>query len=169
MKKIESLDVSVAILAGVSCLFMFLSIPVWALFVGWAWYFALGSRPELIKKCIPPLIAGNVLAAVTFLLIDLFGKAMPSMPATIIAVVITVFLLMMTLKLPGFGLSLISFNAYSCLFVGYGAGEYMVISGMPPLLNAMIWVGIGNFIGVIFGWFSILVTQAGKKNADTAG
>ena len=48
MKKLTSLDFSVAILAGVSCLFMYIDVPVWALFVGWAWYFALGSKPELI-------------------------------------------------------------------------------------------------------------------------
>ncbi len=163
MKKIEALDVSVAVLAGVSCLFMYLSVPVWALFVGWAWYFALGASADLIQKSVLPLITGSVLAAAAFLLIDALGSVMPSMPATIIAVIITVFLLMLTLKIPACGISLISFNAYSCLFVGYGAGEYMAIEGLPPLLNAMLWIGGANFIGVLFGWLSIAVTGAGKK------
>ena len=166
MKKLTSLDFSVAILAGVSCLFMYIDVPVWALFVGWAWYFALGSKPELIGKSIPPLIAGSVLAAAAFELIDLFGKFMPSMPATIIAVVITVFLLMLTLKIPAMSLSLISFNAYSCLFVGYANGTYMHFDGIPALLNAAIYIALANFIGGLFGYISIKITTVfDKKNA----
>lgn len=162
MKKLTSLDFSVAILAGVSCLFMYIDVPVWALFVGWAWYFALGATPDLIKKSIFPLITGAVLAVVAFILIDVFAGFMPSMAATIASVVITVFALMLTLKVPILNISLISFNAYSCMFVGYGAGSFMTIEGMPVLLNALIFIAGANFIGVLFGFISIKVTELFK-------
>jgi hypothetical protein len=164
MKKIGALDVSVAALAAVSCLFIYIQVPVWGIFVGWAWYFALGATPDLIKKGILPLLAGAALAVAAFLLIDLFSLAMESMPATIISVFITVFLLMLTLKIPVLNMSLISFNGYSCIFVGYAAGAFLPIAGMPSLLNALIWVAGANFIGLLFGWLSIAITKIGKKN-----
>lgn len=152
MKKIEALDVSVAVLAAVSCLFMYIKVPVWALFIGWAWYFTLGATPDLIAKGIPPMITGSVLAILAFVLINIFTGFMPAMAATIVSVFITVFLLMISLKISALNISLMSFNAYSCMFIGYGAGAYMTIKGMPALLNAAIWITGANFIGLIFGW-----------------
>lgn len=163
MKKIEALDVSVAVLAAISCIFMYLKVPVWALFIGWAWYFNLGAAPELIKKGILPMITGSVLAVLAFIIINLFSGFMPAMAATTISVLITVFLLMISLKIPSLNISLISFNAYSCMFVGYGAGSYMVINSMPPLLNAVIWITGANFLGLIFGWLSIKLTTLGNN------
>lgn len=162
MKKIEKLDVSVAILAALSCLFIYINVPVWALFIGWAWYFVLGATPDLIKKGILPMLAGSVLAVLAFILINVFVLFMPSMAATMLSVGITVFLLMVTLKFPALNISLISFNAYSCMFVGYGAGAYLVINGMPTLLNAAIWITGANFLGLIFGWLSIKCATIGK-------
>jgi hypothetical protein len=43
------------------------------------------------------MITGSVLAVAAFLLIDLFSGFMPSMAAIIIAVIITVFALMLSL------------------------------------------------------------------------
>ncbi|WP_238727245.1 DUF1097 domain-containing protein [Diplocloster modestus] len=169
MKKLTSLDFSVAILAGISCLFMYLSVPVWALFIGWAWYFTLGASADLIAKSIVPILTGAVLAVLAFVLIDAFGAFMPSMAATIAAVIITVFVLMLTLKIPACNPSLVSFNAYSCIFVGYGAGEYMSIDGMPPLINALIWIAGANFIGMLFGYASVKVTQIFKSSKQMGG
>lgn len=163
MKKIERLDVSVGVLAAISCLFMYINVPVWALFIGWAWYFTLGATPDLIKKGILPMITGSVLACLTFVLIDIFVGFMPSMAATMLSVFITVFMLMLSLKIPALNISLASFNAYSCMFVGFGAGSYMTINGMPLLLNAAIWITGANFLGLIFGWLSIACTTIAKK------
>ncbi|KNZ40194.1 DUF1097 domain-containing protein [Acetobacterium bakii] len=163
MKKIGLLDISVAVLAALSCLLMVINIPVWALFIGWAWYFALGATPDLIKKGILPMLVGSVLAIGAFVLINMFALFMPALAATMLSVLITVFLLMLTLKIPALNISLISFNAYSCMFVGYGAGAYLAISGMPPLLNAAIWITGANFLGLIFGWLSIKCSSIGQK------
>ncbi len=163
MKKIGALDISVAVLAAISCLAMYLNIPVWALFIGWAWYFTLGATTDLIKKAVLPMIAGSVLAILAFVLINVFAGLMPSMAATMLSVLITVFLLMVTLKVPALNISLVSFNAYSCMFVGYGAKSYLEIQGMPDLLNAAIWVTGANFLGLIFGWMSIKCMSLRKK------
>jgi hypothetical protein len=164
--KLTALDFSVPILAAVSCLLMFLDIPVWALFIGWAWYFALGATPDLITKGILPLITGSSLAVLAFVLIDVFAGIMPEMPAIMLAVFISVFLLMLTLKVPMLNKSLVSFNGYSCIFVGFVAGTFMEIGAMPALLNAAIWITGANFIGLLFGWMSVTVTQIGKKNEN---
>lgn len=162
--KLEKLDFSVAILAALSCILMAAQIPVWAVFIGWAWYFALGADPSLLKKGIAPLIAGSVLAFVAFLFIDLFTAAgLPWLLPTIIAVLITVFLLMLTLKIPILNYSLISFNAYSCVFVGFSTGTFYTISGMPTGLNAFIWITGANFLGLVFGWMSIRLSASRKK------
>lgn len=163
MKKIEAIDVSVAVLAAISCLAIYLSIPVWSLFIGWAWYFTLGAEPVLIKKAFWPMITGSVLAVAAFILIKVFSGFMPAMAATMLSVFITVFMLMLSLKIPALNISLASFNAFSCMFVGYGAQSYMVIQGMPSLLNAAIWITGANFLGLIFGWLSIKLTTLGQK------
>ncbi|MDR0850925.1 MAG: DUF1097 domain-containing protein [Clostridiales Family XIII bacterium] len=163
--KLQKLDFSVAILAGVSCFLMYIDVPVWAVFIGWAWYFTLGATPDLIKKGILPAITGSVLAIVAFLLIDLFSGFMPGMAATILSVIISVFLLMLTLKVPILNISLVSFNAYSCMFVGYAAGTFMPIDGLPGTLNAAIWITGANIIGLLFGWASIFLSSLGKKKS----
>lgn len=105
MKKIGVLDISVAVLAALSCLLMVINIPVWALFIGWAWYFVLGATPDLIKKGILPMLTGSVLAIGAFLLINVFALFMPALAATMLSVLITVFLLMLSLKIPALNIS----------------------------------------------------------------
>ncbi|MDR0627486.1 MAG: DUF1097 domain-containing protein [Bifidobacteriaceae bacterium] len=173
--KIEKLDVSVAVLAALSCLFMVsdLQIPVWAVFIGWAWYFTLGAKPELIKQGVLPALTGGALAVAAFLLIELFANlGLPWLWPTMIAVLITVFALMLTLKVPVLNHSLMSFNAYSCVFVGTGAVAFLPLeslsgSSFGVYVNAFVWIVGGNLIGLIFGWLSIKVTTLGAKSATT--
>jgi hypothetical protein len=86
--------------------------------------------------------------------------------AVIIPVVITVFLLMLTLKIPGLNVSLVSFNAYSCFFVGFAAGTYRPIPGFETHLNALVWVTGANIAGLLFVWASIKLSQIGTKSAS---
>jgi hypothetical protein len=170
--RIEKLDVSVALLAGASCLLMYMDIPVWAVFIGWAWYFSLGATPDLIGKSIPSAVCGAVLAVAAYLLIDVMNGLITEkhpelwIVAVIIPVILTVFLLMLTLKIPGLNVSLVSFNAYSCFFVGFAAGTYMPIPGFETHVNAIIWVTGGNIVGLLFGWASIKLSQIGKRSAS---
>lgn len=153
---INKLDLSVAILAGVSCLVTLVGFPVWALFIGWAWYFALASGSAPFKAAIPPMFAGSLLAVAAIVVIDLLAPGLGVLLSMIISVVITVFLLMLTLKLPGFGASLVSFNAYSCMFAGYYAGSFPAQgSYFAGFIVAIVWITGANFLGLVFGWASI--------------
>jgi hypothetical protein len=173
--RIEKLDVSVALLAGVSCLLMYLDVPVWGVFIGWAWYFTLGATSVQIAKCILPAICGGALAMLAYLLIDVFnGLITDKNPdlwiiAVIIPVIITVFLLMLSLKIPHLGVSLASFNAYSCFFVGFAAETFKPVSGFEVHMNALVWVVGANIIGLLFGWASIKLSQLGKKPPTEQG
>jgi hypothetical protein len=159
--RVENLDVSVALLAGVSCLFMYIDVPVWGIFIGWAWYFTLGAVPEQIAKCLLPAVCGGALAVLAYLLIDVFNGLITAknpdlwIIAVIIPVIITVFLLMLSLKIPRLNVSLVSFNAYSCFFVGFAAETFKPVSGMEVHVNALLWVVGANIIGMLFGWASI--------------
>ncbi|MDR3295217.1 MAG: DUF1097 domain-containing protein [Clostridiales Family XIII bacterium] len=165
MKKVNGLDVSVAVLAGVSCLGSLFGLPIWALFIGWAWYFAIVASGAVFKTAFPPMIAGSVLAVVAIVLIDQFAAVMPALPAMMLAVLISVFCLMLTVKIPGFGYSLVSFNAYSCMFAGYYAGNFPADlaagSYWGGLGLAILWITGANFIGLIFGLASIALSKLG--------
>jgi hypothetical protein len=59
-----------------------------------------------------------------------------------------------------FGESLPSFNAYSCLFVGYYAGTFPQLASGGPfdimnVLTAVLWIGLSNVVGLVFGFVSI--------------
>lgn len=165
--KINSLDWSVAILAGLSCLGSLFGLPIWALFIGWAWYFTLGATKAGFKEATPPMVAGSLLAVVAIVLIDVFAGLMPVLPAMMLSVLITVFLLMLTLKIPGLGCSLASFNAYSCMFAGYYAGTFPAQDQYAVgLAYAVLWITGANFLGLVFGYLSIFFSQLGKKPAE---
>lgn len=164
--KITALDISVTLLAGLACLLYFIhpDAPVWALFIGWAWYFALGSKPENVKKSIPPILVGAALAIVAFVMIAMLNATgMNGNISISIAVMVTVFILMMTLKVKACSISLISFNAYSCIFVAFTYNAYPVIEALPGYLNVVLMVSGFSFIGVLFGWMSIALTSLGAK------
>lgn len=164
--KINSLDWSVAILAGLSCIGSLIGLPIWALFIGWAWYFTLGATKAGFKQATPPMLAGSILAVLAIVLINVFAGFLPGLGAMVLSVFITVFLLMLTLKIPGFGCSLASFNAYSCMFAGYYAGTFPAQEQFTTgLVYAVIWITGANFLGLIFGYLSIFFSQIGKKQA----
>lgn len=52
MKSGIPIELVVPVLAALSCLLMKVGggIPVWAVFLGWAWYFAMGATPSILKK-----------------------------------------------------------------------------------------------------------------------
>lgn len=150
-------------LATLSCLLMVWQIPVWSLFIGWAWYYALGGKLHVFKEATPPMLAGSLLAVACFCIMDLLTPALPALAATMLGVFLTVFTLMMVLKIPACSASLPAFNAYSCVFVGYAAKAYLPLEGMAPLLNAFIWITGANFLGILFGWGSLYVEKRLKE------
>ena len=168
MKPKISIDVVVALLAGVSCLVTVpaLGLPVWGLFIGWAWYFALGATPDLLKKIYPSMIPGALLAVLCIFMIDFAAGFLPPMVALIIPVIITVYLLMLTLKMPLTSIGLVAFNSYSCVFaVFYGAAYRATGVFSTDVLMAMIFSLIATGLGPLFGYFSIFFTFPEKEQS----
>lgn len=165
--KIQKLDVSVAVLAGLSCLTMLINLPVWALFIGWAWYFALGTNVSCFAKAIPPMILGYVLAGVAIIVFSLSDF---NIIALCVIVGFTVFIIMLSLKVNLFSHSLASFNAYSCMFVGYYAASFPKAESWALDINNIIvcigWLSLANIIGLCFGYASVKLGFLGAASAN---
>ena len=160
MKTRIPIEIVVGVLAGISCLVTLpsINIPLWALFIGWAWYFALGASPEAFKKIYPAVFTGALNAALCLWMMGFLNNiGISGIIGTMLAVSITVFLLMMTIKIPLFSSSLPAFNAYSSVFALMYIGAFPELS-VGPILSCTIWAMMGLFLGPIFGYLSIKLT-----------
>lgn len=161
--KFKAIDLAVPIVGAATCLVMYAEIPLWALFIGWAWYYTLGPEPDAFKSALPPTLAGGAMGVLCFIVVGFISPPLSPIPATMAALFITLLILMMIFKIRAFSVTLPAFNAYSWFIIGYGANTYMVIRGLPPLLNAFIWIIGANILGLVFGWISIEVEKLLKK------
>ncbi|MDR0512324.1 MAG: DUF1097 domain-containing protein [Treponema sp.] len=170
--KIQKLDISVSVLAGVACLFFFMPNPitVWAVFVGWAWYFSLGAEPKAFAKCIPVMVVAYILASIAIVVV--YMTAPNWVIPVAIAVAVTAFILMMFLKIPAFGYSIVGFVSYAVMFGGYfgqgGFGFPFLAYPAPavPIGNIAVialWMMMSNLIGMGFGLLSVALANIGKK------
>jgi len=174
IKTLIPIEIVVPLLAAVSCIVAIsqIGLPVWALFIGWAWYFALGANPSVFKQVYPAAIAGAILAAVCVWLINYFMTFMPLLPAMMVAVIITVFALMCVLRIPLTSCGLAAFNGYSCVFATYYGG-FFPQTGSPgqDIVMALVFGTVAFLIGPLFGYLSILFTfpvqEQKQKNIDT--
>lgn len=160
MKTRIPIEVVVGVLGGVSCLVTIsgLGLPVWALFIGWAWYFALGATPDAFKKIVPAVFPGALLASLCIWMMGFLTKfGFVGMPNMVVCVAITVFLLMCSLRIPMFSASLPAFNAYSSVFALSAIGSYPELA-IGPILSCALWALIGNLLGPVFGYLSIALT-----------
>jgi hypothetical protein len=160
--KIQKLDFAVAILAGLSCFTMLFNLPVWTLFIGWAWYFAMGAKPEVFKQAIPPMLLGYLMAAFAIIAYALSNY---NIVILAIAVAITVFIIMLSLKTKLFSASLASFNTYSCMFAGYYAVNFPKMEAAAMDINNILicigWLALANVIGLVFGFVSVKLGSIG--------
>jgi hypothetical protein len=163
--KIEKMDVSVAVLAGLSCFTMLIGLPVWTIFIGWAWYFALGADPSGFGKAIPPMLLGYAMAAIS---IVVFALSNFNIVALSISVAATVFIIMLSLKTKLFAHSLASFNTYSCMFAGYYAVSFPKVESSAMDLNNILicigWLSLANVIGLCFGYVSVKLGTMGATS-----
>lgn len=153
--KIKKLDVVVALMSGIACFALVLDIPVWALFFGWAWYFALGSTPKAFRKAIPPMLLGYAAGFITILLNNIVNNIF----ILAAAVAAMVFVIMLSTKTKMFENSLVSFNAFSILFAGYYTGSFPAVEpsrwDVNNLLISIGWLAMVNVVGLLFGFISI--------------
>ena len=158
MSKLTGLALSIAILGGVWA-FLALgplagSVLVWAGFIAWGCYFALGADTAALQKTIVGMIYGAVIAGVALALVGAnpLGLAGAAGPAIYIAV--TVFLLVIVANIPL--LSAVPANVY-----GYAAtAAYALqtanagsVSAMD-LTNPVLLVALSTVLGAIFGMLS---------------
>lgn len=159
--KITKLDYVVAMMSGLVCFGLLIKIPVWALFIGWTWYFVLGGTPEAIKKAIPAMIVGYILGMIS---IVVYAASNQNIFAMVGIMIITVFIMMLSLKIPFFSCSLASFNAYSCLFAGYYSGSFpamqnSMIYDINNVIVAVLWIAMTNVLGLFCGYLSIKLSS----------
>ena len=158
MSKLTALAISIAVLGGVWA-FLALgplagNVLVWAGFIAWGCYFALGADSTALQKTIVGMTYGAVIAGIALALVDAnpLGLAGAAGPAVYIAV--TVFLLVIVANIPL--LSAVPANVY-----GYAAtAAYALqttnagsVSAMN-LTNPVLLVIVSTILGAIFGMVS---------------
>ncbi len=158
MSKLTALALSIAILGGV---WAFLALGplagfvlVWAGFIAWGCYFALGADGAALQKTIVGMIYGAVIAGVALALVGAnpLGLAGALGPAIYIAV--TVFLLVIVANIPL--LSAVPANVY-----GYAATAAYALQTANAgsvtamdLTNPVLLVALSTILGAIFGMLS---------------
>ena len=158
MSKLTALALSIAVLGGV---WAFLALGplagyvlVWAGFIAWGCYFALGADTTALQKTIVGMIYGAVIAGVALALVGAnpLGLAGPAGPAIYIAV--TVFLLVIVANVPL--LSTVPANVY-----GYAATAAYALqtanASAPTAMNMgnpVLLVVVSAILGAIFGMLS---------------
>ena len=74
IKDINQTDVVVAAVSAVACLGALLELPVWAVFIGWAWYLAIGANGKAIKEGAVTAAASGIMALTAVVLTDGIGR-----------------------------------------------------------------------------------------------
>ena len=158
MSKLTGLALSIAILGGV---WAFLALGplagyvlVWAGFIAWGCYFALGADSAALQKTIVGMIYGAVIAGIALALVGAnpLGLAGALGPAIYIAV--TVFLLVIVANIPL--LSAVPANVY-----GYAATAAYALQTANAgsvtamdLTNPVLLVSLSTILGAVFGMLS---------------
>lgn len=164
--KIEKKDLISAIIAGLICFSVLIDIPVWAMFIGWGWYTALGSKVSVFKKAVPSMFVGYLMSAISIIA---YTASNENIYVLVFGVGITVFIQMLTLKIKALSCALTSFNGYSCLFAIYAAGTFPAVStsmkwDVNNVFIAILWTGLANVLGLLCGYFSVKWSESRKKN-----
>ncbi|HFV8881373.1 TPA: DUF1097 domain-containing protein [Escherichia coli] len=155
------MNLTIALLAGLSCLASWpgINIPVWAIFIGWAWYYALGATPDILKKIYASLLPGIATSVLCIAAINyMISLHISAMLAIIISVIITVYVLLLLLQMPCMNSSLPAFNAYSTVFAVYYGGFYPDTDG-PDISLAVLWAATGLCTGPLLGYISIVCSR----------
>jgi len=149
------------------------NVPLWAAFVVWAEYFALGAKPDALKIMVPAYILGVIGAVLVLILMVALQKAIPDVKlvsATDVAIAIAFFIgfcvLVYAMKwfpvtqtgtLPffnGISIGLATYFVFP-IFAKYGGldfgSDYLipVITGIPAILAGLL--------GAFLGWFNIVI------------
>lgn len=167
MTSLVALSVSIGVLGGVATWIAVGLLPdylqIWAIFIGWATFFATGGNPEALKNTIVCGIFGVILAWIAGLLIAGVPIALPMALWPAIVVAVTVFVIVVAAQIEW--LSTIPANVY-----GYAScAAYMLLT--PGLLsttdtltsvsfeNPLILISVSLAVGAAFGIISARVGE----------
>lgn len=165
-------DIIIAGLSAMAGLGALLHLPVWAIFIGWGWYIALGSKKRVIWDAGITAVMAAVLALSAVALTDLFQTVMAPLAASMTAVFLMILLMMVLMKLPMFTSSVVAFNSFSCIFAGYYLQAFPVQESYGwSIAAAFLWITGSNVLGLFLGWLNAAViakVQAAKERKSVA-
>lgn len=155
IRNVNQTDLVVAGVSALACLGTMAGMPVWAMFIGWAWYLAIGANKKAIKEGSITCISAAVLALTAVCLTDLLSTSMSAIYASMVSVFLTILALMILLKLPWIKHSLVGFNSFSCIFAGYYLGAFPIQQDyLINMFLAFIYITGSNLLGLWVGWAS---------------
>jgi hypothetical protein len=150
------------------------SLPLWAAFIVWAEYFALGAKPEALKIMVPAYLLGVV--GTTFILIFMVAmqKGIPDVKlvsATDVAIAIAFFIgfCILIYAMKFFPVtqtgSLPFFNGISMTLATFFVGIYFKYGGLDfgsdyllPVVTA-IPAALAGLLGAALGWFNVVIMK----------
>ncbi|SDP33473.1 DUF1097 domain-containing protein [Selenomonas ruminantium] len=152
IKGINQTDIVVAFVSAAACAGALLQLPVWAVFIGWAWYLAIGANGKAIKEGTVTTVAAGLMAITAVVLTDVLSEIMPGLAANMSAVFVMILVLMVSLKLSFINHSLVGFNTFSCVFAGYYLGAFPTQPDYWLNLGyAFAYICGSNVLGLIVG------------------
>ena len=167
MSKLTALALSIAILGGI---WAFLALGplagyvlVWAGFIAWGCYFALGANSDALQKTIVGMIYGAVIAGIALALVGANPLGLPGAAGPAVYIAVTVFLLVIVANISM--LSAVPANVFGyAATAAYalqttGAGSSMAMDFTNPVLL----VALSTILGAVFGMISGKVSDAVAK------
>lgn len=137
------------------------NIPLFAAFIVWAEYFALGAKPAALKIIYPSFALGALLTGASMFATVLLAPALGMNLALAISLFVGVGLMVYIMrfsKILSDG-SLPYFNGISMLLAVYLTSNYPATANalLQPWVAAL-WTILAGILGGLLGWFNILIT-----------
>lgn len=164
------------------------NIPIWASFIVWAEYFALGAKPAALKIIVPAFILGVVGAGIIMTLYaalitplgDALGNASAGNDlALFVAAFVGFCVLIYAMKFMPVTQtgSLPFFNGISMMLAVYFTGAFpTALFGVDPatqsvLLPALasLWAILAGMLGAALGWFNVTIMFPHPVTKATVG
>lgn len=152
------------------------SLPIWASFIVWAEYFALGATPSALKIIVPAYLLGVIGTVLIVGAWDIAAKQAGDkiwFPGDVtIYVVFFIGFCLLIYAMKYFPVtqtgSLPFFNGISMMLAVYFTGAYPLqllstTSPIQPLADPMgavmagVWAALAGLLGAFLGWFNVVI------------
>lgn len=140
------------------------NLPLWAAFIVWAEYFALGAKPQALRIILPAYATSAILTGVTMSAVAITAPNLPENAALAIGLFVGVGAMVYIMRFSKTleAGSLPYFNGISMLLAVYLTGAYPTTAfttepGLMPLVAAG-WAILAGLLGAALGWFNVAIT-----------